>query len=213
MKRHALIGLIVAIAALGVGELPVQSQNLAAAALSFTESKQINRTRPIRVETARDVKLEKAIHSVYPDYRQLVSKYPDIFSRSSYSYRKFDLNGDNKPEIIAFLWGTIYFCPKMGCPTLIFRKVGQDYRLISKIDFTRAPIIVTPQKTAGWSNLVVNVHGGGRQFNGTDGYYLLRFNGKTYPSTADEGTQLSKNSTITGRSLFTEDYADSIRFR
>ncbi len=163
------------------------------------ELAQIERTQSILSETARDVELERAIlqANTYYDSRSI-----EIFgSYARYFYNKIDLNGDNKPEVLVHVVGPT-FCGTGGCTTLIFKSVGQNYKLVSEITVSRLPIIVTNQKTNGWNDLILNARGGGRGSTGNSGLYLVRFNGRTYPDAPDRGIKLSQDFTITGKDLF-----------
>jgi hypothetical protein len=92
-----------------------------------------------------------------PDYSKVVSS-PNEYVR--YYYNRVDLNDDGQSELVVYFVGS-YTCGSGGCTTLIFTPTGQDYRLVSKLTVVNAPILVTPQKTAGWKDLVILVSGGG----------------------------------------------------
>jgi len=224
---------MVAVAGLGVGELPVQSQKRPTPALAraignfvgvepnsefFNQYryfysnvkvadiseirgvKPIDKTRHIRSEVFRDIKLEKAIIKATDNgYSEVSNRAPKVISR--YFYNGVDLNGDKKPEVVVHLYGP-YFCGTGGCTTMIFRSVGREYRLVSNITVSKPPIIVTNQRTKGWNNLIILASGGGRYE--AAGYYLLRFDGKNYPNTPDEGTKIRQRSIITGKTLMVD---------
>jgi hypothetical protein len=184
----------------GVSSFPCKAQKVEIERLpSLRGVKQIDRTQSIPSETYRDTTLERAILRENPDYSEVAN---DLSQYPQYYYNKIDLNGDNIAEVIVFIEG-LYFCGSGGCTTLIFQKIGQDYRLVSSIGVSRPPIIVRKNKTLGWNDLVIFASGGGgRTAAGTSGYYLLRFNGKEYPASPDDGIKLSSNSTITGTAFF-----------
>ncbi|MFB2878665.1 hypothetical protein [Floridanema aerugineum] len=203
MKRKTLFNLILGLTILGSdyfvafakGEGYIKHSVIP----NLSGLKQINQTQSIRPETVRDSGLERAI------IRQ--GQIPKEFINNiRYYYNRVDLNGDNKPEVLVHLIGQ-YFCGSGGCTTLIFQFVGQDYRLVSTISLSTAPIIVTNQKNLGWNNLITLAAGG--SWGSNQGYYLLRFNGKSYPNNTGDGIKLRPNSTMTGRAFFSNlDYSN-----
>jgi len=87
-----------------------------------------------------------------------------------------DLNGDGRPELLVHLVGPMP-CGTGGCPTLVFTPNEAGYTLVSTITVTRPPIRVSPRRTGGWRNLIVEVGGGG----GRSGHAELAYSGKGYP--------------------------------
>ncbi|MFB2973942.1 hypothetical protein ACE1CD_33680 [Aerosakkonema sp. BLCC-F183] len=149
-------------------------------------------------ETAPDAKLERAI------LRDFLTDYtptdPENYLR--YYYNRIDLNGDNQPEVVVYLVGS-YVCGSGGCNALIYTTVGQDYQLLSKHTLVNPPILVTPQRTSGWKNLVFMVGGGGV----TPGYRLMRFNGRSYPLNPSVQPAVRPNTTLTGIGLLSDTFA------
>jgi hypothetical protein len=152
-------------------------------------------------ETSPDFNLEQAILRDMPDYSKVVSS-PSLYVR--YSYNRVDLNDDGRPEVVVHLVGS-YTCGTGGCTTLIFTPRGQEYLLVSKIPLVNAPILVTPQKTSGWKDLVILVGGGGARAN----YTRLQFNGRTYPGNPTVAPVVPANSTLTGQALVSDAYSGS----
>ena len=152
-------------------------------------------------ETSPDFKLEQAILEDMPEYSKVVSS-PNQYVR--YSYNRVDLNDDGRPEVVVYLVGS-YTCGTGGCTTLIFTPRGQEYRLVSEITLVNAPILVTPQKTLGWKDLVILVSGGGARAH----YTRLQFNGRTYPGNPTVQPGVSTNSTLTGQALVSDAYSGS----
>lgn len=149
-------------------------------------------------ETTPDPKLERAI------WRDALTDYaptdPENYVR--YYYDRIDLNGDNKPEIIVYLVGA-YVCGSGGCNALIYTPVGQDYRLISQHTLVNAPILVTPQRTNGWKNLILQVSGGGARSS----YRVMRFNGRSYPLNPSIQPAVSTNTTLTGIAVVADSFS------
>jgi len=97
---------------------------------------------------------------------------------SEYSVALVDLDGDGIKEAIVHVVGP-HRCGTGGCNTLILRRNGSAWRVVTEISITREPIRVLATKSNGWSDLGVWVQGGGIQ----PGYEaLLAFDGKTYPA-------------------------------
>lgn len=165
---------------------------------SLQEVKLIDKTQSLRSETSRDPKLEMAILKTYPGYKEYAIENSDHLR---YYYNTVDLEENSKPDVIVHLVSS-YFCGTGGCTTLIFQNVGQDYRLVSTIYVNRPPIVVTKEKTSGWSNLIILTPGNGH--DSASNYRLLQFNGKTYPEDPQDGTELPLNSTITGKTLMVD---------
>jgi hypothetical protein len=88
-----------------------------------------------------------------------------------------DLNGDGNDEAIVYMLGDKW-CGSGGCNTLVLRKDGMSWKVISKITVTRPPIRVLPETSHDWHSIGVFVVGGGIN----PGYEaVLKFDGKSYP--------------------------------
>lgn len=136
-------------------------------------------TRQVQSESARDAELEAAIKD--PDGDGEPDNYdPEGSLWTRYYYNRVDLDGDGEPEVLVYLFGP-YACGSGGCNTLVFRRAGAGYKLVSDIPLTRNPIVVGERKTNGWRDLILLAAGGGVRAH----YVVLRFNGKSYP---DGGT-------------------------
>lgn len=142
-------------------------------------------------ETSPNPKLEQAILRELKDYRPTSR---DQYVR--YYYNRIDLNDNGKPEVVVYLVGS-YSCGSGGCSALIFTPNGQDYRLVSRHTVVNAPILVTPQKTGGWKDLVILVSGGGAKPQ----YTRTRFNGRTYPGNPSVQPAVPANTTLQGQAL------------
>lgn len=142
-------------------------------------------------ETSPNPKLEQAILRELQEYRPTSR---DRYVR--YYYNRIDLNDDGKSEVVVYLVGS-YTCGSGGCTALIFTQNGQDYRLVSRHTVVNAPILVTPQKTAGWKDLVMLVSGGGAKQQ----YTRTRFNGRTYPGNPSVQPAVPANTTLQGQAL------------
>lgn len=150
-----------------------------------------NRLRGVRSipsETSPDPEIERAL-------LQTLSGSDFSEGEIRYYYNRVDLNADGNFEAIVHLVGQS-ICGTGGCQTLILQPARNGYRVVSKIGLTRTPIIVSRQRTRGWSDLVVRVSGGGI----TRGYYVaLRFDGRTYPENPTVIPALGARITIVGK--------------
>jgi hypothetical protein len=129
----------------------------------------------VRPEAARDDKLEAAIKDPDGDGRP-DNHDPEGELWTRYYYNRVDLDGDGRPEVLVYLFGP-YMCGSGGCNTLVFRREGDAYRLVSDIPLTRNPVVVSEHRTNGWNDLIYLASGGGVRAH----YVVLRFDGKTYP--------------------------------
>lgn len=94
-----------------------------------------------------------------------------------YRYKRIDLNGDKKPEMIVLVEGSMV-CGTGGCPGYVLQPQASGYKIITAFTLLRTPISMSQQQTKGWNDLIVTVGGGGIQ----GGKMTLRFNGKSYPA-------------------------------
>jgi hypothetical protein len=144
---------------------------------------QVNKTTPLSSQTSRDKALEKIIRKEFD-----VDELKKAGVRIAYTYYKYDLNGDNIPEIIISLHG-IPYCNSSGCSIEIFQKVGKNYKLITGLR-TVNDLIIINKKTSGWNDLVSL---------GKEGdYQLNKFDGTDY----NFASSLGKKAVLIGKSLF-----------
>jgi hypothetical protein len=150
--------------------------------------------RYIRSESSPDPEIEKAILKTLRN-----GDFPEGEIR--YYYNRVDLNGDGNFEAIVHLVGPS-ICGTGGCETLILQPARGGYRIISTIGLTSAPVIVSTQKTRGWSDLVVYVSGGGI----IPGHYVaLHFNGRTYPENPTVLPALGPRERIRGKAFVADE--------
>ncbi|MGH9968908.1 MAG: hypothetical protein ACREBG_14065 [Pyrinomonadaceae bacterium] len=168
--------------------------------------------RYVRSLTAADKKLERAILRSVPDFparniSEPEADDPDTWIR--YLYNRADLNGDGKPETIAWVYGK-RVSAATGCDALIFRSFKGEYRLIGHITDVWTPIIVSKRKSQGWKHLLVWVAGGG-----TLGHYVgVSFDGRSY-SDADGSNvnwyKLEDESKIKGEAFVADEYSSGFK--
>lgn len=95
-----------------------------------------------------------------------------------YRWSRVDLDGDNRPEIVATVLGPMV-CGTGGCPLLIFRDAGPgQLELVTQLSLFKEPLIVTEQRHNGWKDLITRV-----RVDAGSGYHaLLRYDGRSYPT-------------------------------
>jgi hypothetical protein len=134
-------------------------------------------TRRVRPESTRDAALEAAIRSaLYGDE----ANGTDV-RRVRYYYNRVDLDGDGRPEALAYVFGPGW-CGSAGCALLVFKGGGGRYELVSHISGAENPVVVSTRSTNGWRDLIGYVRWGevgGRTVR--DYYAVLRSDGRTYP--------------------------------
>jgi hypothetical protein len=105
------------------------------------------------------------------------ASFPEVDRKTTYVFADIDLNGDGIPESIVHLESSGW-CGSGGCVTLILKRKGGSFEIVSHMTISRLPIRVLTNRTNGWRDITVWVAGGGIQ----PGYEAqLRYDGKAYP--------------------------------
>ncbi|WP_051358210.1 META domain-containing protein [Rubidibacter lacunae] len=112
----------------------------------------------VRFQTEPDAQLEAAILEVSPDYITEIGEFGSGPAR--YIYSRGDLNGDGIDETLVLLMGP-FFCGTGGCNLLLFTEADGEYTLVNNFPISRAPLIVSAEKTEGWNDLIRLESGGG----------------------------------------------------
>jgi len=86
-----------------------------------------------------------------------------------------DLNGDGRPELLAYLMGP-YFCGSGGCTLQLFTPGKGGWRLLQSWTITRLPLVVAPSKSHGWQDIWRSESGGGAPAS----VVRERFDGRRY---------------------------------
>lgn len=155
-SSHTLLFLVVLFSFLGLPYNKTHAiQQPHSATLSFMKS-----------ETNKDEKLEEAFSKIF----QL--QPGDV----KYYYNRIDLNEDGTPETFVYLSGPLV-CGTGGCSALIFQKINEEYKMLSRFSLVRTPIIISETSTNGWKDLIMYVSGGGIE----PSYKKLTFAEGTYP--------------------------------
>ncbi len=129
----------------------------------------------VRFSKEPNAAIEEAILRVSPDYTKDVVTIGSAGGLARYIYNIVDLNGDGNQEALVYLLGSI-FCGSGGCDLFLFSQGKQGYTLVNNFPISRLPVIVSPQKTNGWHNLIRPESGGGAP----PSYVVHAFNGKHY---------------------------------
>lgn len=106
-----------------------------------------------------------------------------------YHYNTIDLNGDGKLDALVDISSPSY-CGSGGCPILVFKGDGKNFVLVTEMSVSHSPVFVAETRTKGWSDLLMEVYGGGAK----PYFALLRFDGKTYPENPTVEPALPKKS-------------------
>ena len=154
------------------------------------------RESPVAFETQPDAELEAALLAASPGYTRDAVNLGG--SEARYAYGRVDLNGDGTEEVLALLMGSS-FCGTGGCNLLLLRTAEDGYSVINTFPISRLPIIVSDQKTAGWSDLLRPEYGEGLERS----YVKHVFDGSRYV----QAERLSGELTPEGTWLLAGDYS------
>ena len=128
--------------------------------------------RSVHPESIRDSSLEQLL-------QELVGG-PDV-PIDRYCYNRVDLNNDRTPEVIAVAVGQS-ICGSAGCRTYVLRKNSSGYKIVTDLELSKTPILVSTHRTKGWNDLILYSRG----YGGDSGNYaVLEFNGTTYAGRPD----------------------------
>jgi heat shock protein HslJ len=124
-------------------------------------------------ETEADPEIEEALREASPAYSRDVVDAGGAKGR--YLYSRMDLNGDGREEVFAYTLGSI-FCGTGGCNLLLFTPTDEGLALVNDFPITRTPVVVSAEKTEGWSDLFRLESGGGAPAS----YVHHVFDGRAY---------------------------------
>jgi hypothetical protein len=116
-----------------------------------------------------------------PELRKAVERYNLAKQRTPgpYEFAGVDLNGDGKSEAVVMFTGPDW-CQKTGCSLVVFQEEQVGYRPVSHITSARPPVLIGPEASFGWRDLMANTGGG----NAPVRTVRLGFSGKGYPANA-----------------------------
>ncbi|MGX7895801.1 hypothetical protein [Tsuneonella sp. HG222] len=99
------------------------------------------------------------------------------YGKLGYLSSEYDLDGDGKPEVLAYIGGTT-LCGTGGCALVVAKREGEALTKVLQTSVTRLPVGVLDSSTNGWRDLWVSTAGGGE----LSGRRILRYDGDNYPS-------------------------------
>ncbi len=108
-----------------------------------------------------------------------------------------DLNGDGVKDALVLLEGRDW-CGSGGCTLLVLKGVKDGFKFVSRSTLIRGPLLVSDKKSKGWSDLVVDVSGGGMPPKKV----ALKFNGRKYPLNPSVQPALPPKAALTGETVF-----------
>ena len=116
-----------------------------------------------------------------PELRKAVERYNLAKQRTPgpYDFAGVDLNGDGKSEAVVLFSGPDW-CQKTGCSLVVFQEEEVGYRPVSHVTSARPPVLIGPEASFGWRDLMANTGGG----NAPVRTVRLGFSGKGYPANA-----------------------------
>lgn len=157
----------------------------ACGASSSPESSALNAEAPISLTPKQDTAsgapgaLSGKVNE--PELRKAVERYNLAKQRTPgpYDFAGVDLNGDGKSEAVVLFSGADW-CQKTGCSLVVFQEEQVGYRPVSHITSARPPVLIGPEASFGWRDLMANTGGG----NAPVRTVRLGFSGKGYPANA-----------------------------
>jgi len=155
-----------------------------------------SQVQPMYSETERDLKLEEAIRSEYVLGDEGVRYY----------YNRIDLNDDGVPEVFVYLTGKTVCCQVTGaCQVAIFQVEDDKYKLLSKVILIDKPFVITDEKTNGYKDIILKVHGGAEG----DFYVRVKYDGKTYPEISYIQPKVESGAKIKGISVISDNFNEN----
>ncbi|MEJ2124257.1 MAG: hypothetical protein P8Y47_05440 [Alphaproteobacteria bacterium] len=115
------------------------------------------------------------------ELRKAIERYRIIKKRSVGRYKTAaaDLNGDGRVEAIVIFSGDDW-CKKTGCSLVVFQMERTGFRPVTHVTSAHAPVLVGPDSSYGWRDLIVKTGGGAAPIRKV----RLAFTGKGYPRNA-----------------------------
>lgn len=143
-------------------------------------------------EKEKNLELEKALKEKY----ELDEK---AAKETRYYYNYVDLNGDGINEIFAEVVGP-YVSKSGEDNAVIYKESNGILEEIDDFSFVRNPVIISEEKTNGWSNIVVESSGYGNEKK----YAVLKYDGDSY-SDVNESETINSIKDISGVAIISND--------
>lgn len=96
-----------------------------------------------------------------------------------YDFAAVDLNGDGRSEAVVIFAGRDW-CQRTGCSLVVFQQEQAGFRMVSHMVNVRPAVMVGPESSFGWRDLIVKTGGGMAPIRTV----RLGFSGKGYPQNA-----------------------------
>jgi heat shock protein HslJ len=122
-----------------------------------------------------DTALEAAVLAAHPGFTRKVAAGDGASEQVRYIHGRADLNADGREEVFVFVMGSI-FCGTGGCSLMLFSEDQGRYTLVKEFPESLPPVIVSPQRTLGWNDLIRIESGRGS----APLHVRHRYDGKTY---------------------------------
>src|SRR5579862_5825833 len=102
-----------------------------------------------QLQTMSRSAVEESVRAFVGEY--VKSSGPDA-SGARFTDAFIDLDGDGLDEVIVYLTGRNW-CGTSGCSTLILKRRGKSFRMVTRIVATRPPIRALKEVHHGWRTL------------------------------------------------------------
>ncbi|NJM35046.1 MAG: hypothetical protein HC850_10465 [Rhodomicrobium sp.] len=134
---------------------------------------------PAREQTGGQSALTGQVNDA--EVRKAVERYGITKQRKleQYDITGVDLNGDGRSEALVLFTGQDW-CQRTGCSLVVFQEEQTGYRPVSHMISVRPPLLVGPESSFGWRDLMVRTGGGPAPIRTV----RLGFTGKGYPANA-----------------------------
>lgn len=98
---------------------------------------------------------------------------------SRFDYVRVDINGNGYRDALVYLKIPYrHWCGQHGCTMFVMQAGMSSFEHIAEITPIRPPVIISPQKTNHWNDLVIHVDGRWSETKDV----ALKYTGITYPS-------------------------------
>lgn len=121
---------------------------------------------------------------------------------TKYSVASRDLNGDGKPELIVYAYGSDV-CGTGGCNLFVLTPAADGWSIAANTSVTNPPVKLLASSTNGWRDLSVAISGGGIEA----AQIKLAFDGKAYPENPTVLPASEKVNVADGEELIADPFA------
>lgn len=140
---------------------------------------------------------EEDVEPVMPALLRFIDNRGANLEETEYRVEYVDLNEDGINEALVLLSGS-YWCGTGGCNMAVFEGTTEGYSLSSNLSLINAPVWVSPTRSSGWNDLIVEISGGGIEAQ----HVALRFSGSRYPVNPSLEPAVNQEITQSSKALF-----------